>query len=408
LKRLYLLSPVLRNIAAAFVLANVAISFVMPRVPLRLLNAVDMSGERNAPALFSAALLLVAALLLFAVARAHAATRWSSKWALLAWLGLGSVFLYLAYDEFFEVHEGLNAVWQAKLQVTSGYLFHAWVIPAAAFLAILLGIYLCFLLWLTPALRRRFVLCGVLFVSGAVGVEIVGGHYFSTYGGARDMGYQLLVTLEEGLEMAAIVLFIHSLAPLVALSQEAFAATRTRLRTLVRELGLGLLFLLAVTLLTALAAPWLRSWDPWAVSGLVEAETLAPSTSRGTSAELVRVLPKQGEAVTLSRGSQLLFQSDSPGGQLRLTLPAEIRGERVLVVMLARHRTFGTVRCEVAGNRVGRVVDLFAPTDVIEVVAHRLGPIQLTGENVITLEIVSGRRAGIDGLHFEFPESRPR
>ena len=96
LERLYLLSPVLRNIAAALVLVNLAISFVMPRVPLRLLNAIDLSGERNAPALFSAGLLLIAALLLFAVARAHTLTRADSKWAFLAWLGLGFVFLFLA------------------------------------------------------------------------------------------------------------------------------------------------------------------------------------------------------------------------------------------------------------------------------------------------------------------------
>ncbi|MEO8498888.1 MAG: hypothetical protein ABI614_27820, partial [Planctomycetota bacterium] len=45
-------------------------------------------------------------------------------------------------------------------------------------------------------------------------------------------------------------------------------------------------------------------------------------------------------------------------------------------------------------------VDLFAPSENVDAFAHRLGPIQLTGENVITMEIVTGRWAGIDGLRF--------
>ena len=48
------------------------------------------------------------------------------------------------------------------------------------------------------------------YVAGALGCEFLGGRYFELHG--RDnMPYALLVTCEEGLEMAGIVIFIGAL-----------------------------------------------------------------------------------------------------------------------------------------------------------------------------------------------------
>ncbi|MEO8497815.1 MAG: hypothetical protein ABI614_22340, partial [Planctomycetota bacterium] len=100
---------------------------------------------------------------------------------------------------------------------------------------------------------------------------------------------------------------------------------------------------------------------------------MSPITSRGTSAELVRVRPGDHDTAALSRGAQLLIESNASGGQLRLTLPAESRGEQELVVMMVRHRAFGRVRFEVDGIRPGSAVDLFAPSENVDAFAHRLG-----------------------------------
>jgi hypothetical protein len=52
---------------------------------------------------------------------------------------------------------------------------------------------------------------GIIFVAGAVGMEMVGGRYVF-YNGKEELQYALMVTLEELLEMTGIIIFIYALA----------------------------------------------------------------------------------------------------------------------------------------------------------------------------------------------------
>ena len=55
------------------------------------------------------------------------------------------------------------------------------------------------------------IAAGAIFVGGAIGVEMLGGHWFVTQG--RDnVTYVALQTLEETMEMMGIVVFIYALA----------------------------------------------------------------------------------------------------------------------------------------------------------------------------------------------------
>lgn len=53
-----------------------------------------------------------------------------------------------------------------------------------------------------------------MYVGGAVGFEMLGGRYASIHG-LDNLGYVLLVTAEEGLEMSGVILFIRSLCQCV-------------------------------------------------------------------------------------------------------------------------------------------------------------------------------------------------
>ena len=63
-----------------------------------------------------------------------------------------------------------------------------------------------------------FYISGIVYVSGAVGMEMIGAKYYEIYletqQDAQDFGYVLLTTAEEILEMSGIALFIFSLLSL--------------------------------------------------------------------------------------------------------------------------------------------------------------------------------------------------
>ena len=63
-----------------------------------------------------------------------------------------------------------------------GPLFYSWVIPGAALVALLGIALLRFLRSLPRTTRRRLWAAGVLFLSGAIGLEMVGGAYAAVHG----------------------------------------------------------------------------------------------------------------------------------------------------------------------------------------------------------------------------------
>lgn len=136
------------------------------------------------------------------------------------WKFLCSVFVFLAVDEFFSIHERLVTPTQEILSrhdVKSAYLHLGWFIPYILVLLILGLFILRFLFKIPYRLRLLFALSATVFLTGAIGMEIVSGKYLAdtgSYGGEielADVNYPLMITLEELLEMAGIVIFIHSL-----------------------------------------------------------------------------------------------------------------------------------------------------------------------------------------------------
>ena len=54
------------------------------------------------------------------------------------------------------------------------------------------------------------MLSGVIYVGGAVGVEMIGGYHSQMYG-ENNFAYGMITTIEESLEMMGILVFIYSL-----------------------------------------------------------------------------------------------------------------------------------------------------------------------------------------------------
>jgi hypothetical protein len=184
-----------------------------------LIPLFNFSVEMNIPTFYSSLALLFASTLLSIIAISHKRT--GASYA--SWLGLAIIFGYLAIDEIASIHERLGLLIKASLN-TSGILFYTWVIPYSAALLVFMITYFKFLLRLPKETMILFITSGTIFVSGALGFELLSGLY-ATASGTKDLTYALLYTCEEFLEMLGIAVFIYSLLKYMASEFKPFTIT---------------------------------------------------------------------------------------------------------------------------------------------------------------------------------------
>jgi hypothetical protein len=167
----------------------------------------NLDEEHNIPAVYSFFQLLTACFLLAMIAR-HA---WQTKDKLRAyWWLLTLLFLYISFDELESFHERAS-LWIHLHFHTTGFFYFAWVAPAI-FILLALGIIMGKFLWHLPApARKRFMLAGTIYISGAVGGDAVAGKYISIHGSGMGWPYVLEYHIEETMELMAIAYFIYAL-----------------------------------------------------------------------------------------------------------------------------------------------------------------------------------------------------
>jgi hypothetical protein len=173
----------------------------------------DLDGEKNIPALYSSVTLLACAVLLAIITRVKKARR---EPFVFQWGFLAVVFLALAIDESIAFHESLHEPMVSLLNL-SGWLYAGWVVPVGGLMIVVLLVCLKFLIALPVRTRRLFIAAGVIYVTGAMLMEMAGASYLDAIGGTaaskddRGIVWSLFVTAEEVLEMAGVAVFIHAL-----------------------------------------------------------------------------------------------------------------------------------------------------------------------------------------------------
>ena len=166
-----------------------------------------VNAEGMIPTMYSTvALLFCSALLMIIGISKH---RLSANY-ILHWLGLALIFLFLAMDEALEIHEQFVGPVRSALDITSGFFYFAWVIPYGVALFVFLAAYLKFLIELPARTRLLFGSAGCIYVTGALGFELLGGHQ-SALSGQDNLMYILLSTSEEVFEMGGILIFVYAL-----------------------------------------------------------------------------------------------------------------------------------------------------------------------------------------------------
>lgn len=167
----------------------------------------NLDGENNLAAFYGGALWLVAGGISGYIARHYLyqeVRRDASYWGLLA-----SVFIYFALDEWLQIHERLAEPTANFLQFDYFGPF-TWVIPGAIAVILLLIVLAPFLKSLPTKLTQYMSLGFIIFLAGAMGVEVFGGWVFAEIG-PNSAPYRVLVQLEELLEMTGVIIIIFAL-----------------------------------------------------------------------------------------------------------------------------------------------------------------------------------------------------
>lgn len=175
----------------------------------------ELNIEANVPTWFSAVQLAFAALLAWGCASLH---RSRGLGGAASWRLVAGALLFVSADEIAQFHEQISYQVRQSLD-TDGLLRFAWVIPYGGAVVVLAVLLLGWWRSLPAATRRTLVLCAVMFVVGALGLELVEGAYESWRG--KDFGLRALTVVEEALEMFAVAalvgVFLRHLTQVAAL-----------------------------------------------------------------------------------------------------------------------------------------------------------------------------------------------
>lgn len=193
-----------------------------------LTQLVDLDLEANLPTFFNVALFFIAAALFYL--HGQAADRKMRS----GWLVMAGVFVFLGIDEGSQIHEKFMLFTLRLLNHGRqdggdlGWFYYAWVIPYGLATITLVMVLAKWLFGLRPELRKGLIISGVVYVTGAVFLEMAGGKLARTLpyhdpsqfpwlpcesyddpSGCwlyMEPGYIILYTLEELCEMTGLIL----------------------------------------------------------------------------------------------------------------------------------------------------------------------------------------------------------
>jgi len=171
-----------------------------------LIHEFYLDNEGNVPTYFNVFLLILPAFLLYAIAGIKRNVGDKFRWH---WMALALIFLLLSIDEMVGFHESLIKPMRS-IMGAGGFLYFAWVVPGIG-AVVLFGIaFLRFFLHLETKFKLLFFFSLALYLAGAVGGEMISGHYAALLG-QRNLTYAVVASLEESIEFSGAILINYSL-----------------------------------------------------------------------------------------------------------------------------------------------------------------------------------------------------
>lgn len=172
---------------------------------LQDLRHFALDAERNLGSWYSSALMVLIAVCTFFNGQAD---RRRADFVSYGWLVIAVVFVMLSIDETAGFHEVVDVPLRDHFELT-GIFYNPWVFFGASFVAVFAAAMIPFLRSLPRTIAGLFILSGVIYVGGALGLEPVDAFFEDTYGEGSFL--QLVsTTIEEALEMIGLTLFLHA------------------------------------------------------------------------------------------------------------------------------------------------------------------------------------------------------
>lgn len=168
----------------------------------------DFDQEYNLPTLYASLAILLSAALLWWIA---ADEKRKGNQQAMHWKILSFIFIFLSLDEMTSLHNQLGRL--IPVLLSDIYLVSEsryWTIACVPVLFLFFAFFIRFYLKLPKSTKISFATAGLIFIAGAIGVELLSDQYMFFHD-QPDINYGLLSSLEELLEMIGIVLFIRAL-----------------------------------------------------------------------------------------------------------------------------------------------------------------------------------------------------
>lgn len=164
----------------------------------------DLDLAHAVPSFVAALFIGVVALALLATGRV--ATGGGDAMA-RGWFVLGGIAAFMALDEGVGLHELLSRPTRTSL-LDGGLLVAGGLLAALLVLALGATLFHRFLATLPSSTRRLLIAGAALYWIGALGIDLLSGVYASQNGSA-NLGYGLIVAVEEGLEFAGLIVALY-------------------------------------------------------------------------------------------------------------------------------------------------------------------------------------------------------
>ncbi len=203
------------SVAALFQIAYWSYGWENPFGIARIFN---MDHEMSLPNWFSTVLLAWIGLLALVAGRAAPALR--VPWTVAAVLAFG-----LSAEETLSLHEHFN---QYRHFISGPWGYYPWTIGAAPLVLIVALSSIHVLRKLPSHTALQLIMAGGLYVSGALGLELLAGWWLTSHPGI-SLFFTLCTMFEESLEMLGLILAQHALLDyIVAQSSESVVRTNMR------------------------------------------------------------------------------------------------------------------------------------------------------------------------------------
>lgn len=176
----------------------------------RAMRRFDLGHEPSLASYYSSAALGASAGLLLLIGRL---TRFADNQQARYWYCLAGILALMSIDEAIMIHEMVDTSLHELLD-TRGMFYFAWIIPAMGLVIAVVLFFYPFTKKLNSRTRALFIGSAVLFVAGAIGMEMVAGLIVEKLGyevGISSLSHIISQSVEEGLEMCGVVLFIFAL-----------------------------------------------------------------------------------------------------------------------------------------------------------------------------------------------------